>query len=89
MSDLTQLVAQRAEIDKQITARKSEAVANVRNHMAALGVSLSDLAEEPRAKRPAKYRHPETGATWSGVGLKPKWLTQALAEGRTLEQLKA
>ena len=31
-----------------------------------------------------KYRNPATGDTWSGRGLKPKWLTAALASGRAL-----
>jgi DNA-binding protein H-NS len=32
----------------------------------------------------AKYRNPATGDTWSGRGLKPKWLVAALAGGKTL-----
>lgn len=34
-----------------------------------------------------KFRHPLTGDSWTGRGLKPKWLTAALASGMTLEQL--
>ena len=33
----------------------------------------------------AKYRDPETGESWSGRGLKPKWLVQALEDGKTLD----
>lgn len=32
----------------------------------------------------AKYRNPATGDTWSGRGLKPRWLVAALASGKTL-----
>lgn len=32
----------------------------------------------------AKYRDPETGQTWSGRGLKPRWLVAALDGGKTL-----
>jgi DNA-binding protein H-NS len=32
----------------------------------------------------AKYRNPATGDTWSGRGLKPKWLVAAMATGKTL-----
>ncbi len=32
----------------------------------------------------AKYRNPATGDTWSGRGLKPKWLAAAIASGKTL-----
>ncbi|MEX3629732.1 MAG: H-NS histone family protein [Burkholderia sp.] len=34
----------------------------------------------PRGRRSspaAKYRHPDTGATWSGRGRQPKWIAQA------------
>jgi DNA-binding protein H-NS len=37
-----------------------------------------------KPKLPPKFRNPETGDTWTGRGLKPKWLEQALAEGRLL-----
>jgi DNA-binding protein H-NS len=33
----------------------------------------------------ARYRNQATGETWSGRGLKPRWLTQALEAGRKLE----
>lgn len=35
------------------------------------------------AKRsvPVKYRHPETGESWTGRGKAPRWLTSAEAEG--------
>lgn len=35
-----------------------------------------------------KYRDAETGNTWSGRGLKPKWVQAALAAGKTLDDLK-
>ena len=36
------------------------------------------------AKVPPKYRDPASGQTWSGRGLHPKWLKQALAGGAQL-----
>ena len=33
----------------------------------------------------AKYRHPETGQTWSGRGILPKWMTEEIAKGRKRE----
>ncbi len=35
-------------------------------------------------KVPAKYRGPK-GVTWSGRGLKPRWLTAELKKGKKLE----
>ena len=36
------------------------------------------------AKVAPKYRDADTGNTWSGRGLHPKWLKQALAGGAKL-----
>ena len=38
-----------------------------------------------RAAVAPKYRDPETGATWAGRGLKPRWLTAAMKSGKSLE----
>ncbi len=40
--------------------------------------------QETAAKRPvpAKYRHPETGDTWTGRGKPPRWIASAEAEGK-------
>lgn len=52
------------------------------------------VAVEPQepsesARRPVapKYRNPETGDTWTGRGLKPKWVEAALAAGKSLDDL--
>ena len=34
----------------------------------------------------AMYRNPADGSTWSGRGLKPKWLLAALEAGRTQDE---
>jgi len=36
----------------------------------------------------AKYRHPESGQTWTGRGIPPKWLAAELAQGRTREEFR-
>jgi DNA-binding protein H-NS len=36
-----------------------------------------------RSKVAAKYRHPDSGATWSGRGLPPKWLTDEIVAGKS------
>ena len=96
MASLQELLAQKAEIDRQISdARRTErndAVAKVRALMAEHGLTAADLiakAPGPRAstsgrKVAAKYRDPATGDAWSGRGLQPKWLKAALASGRSL-----
>ena len=36
-----------------------------------------------RSKVAAKYRHPDSGATWSGRGLPPKWLADEIVAGKS------
>lgn len=99
MPSLQELLAQKADIDRQIAdARRQErtdAIAKVRALMAEQGLTAADLvAKAPAAGRAsgtsgrkvaAKYRDPETGQTWTGRGLKPKWLAHALENGKTLQ----
>jgi DNA-binding protein H-NS len=41
----------------------------------------------PRGKVEAKYRNPENPEqTWAGRGLKPRWLSNALKGGSSLEE---
>ncbi len=99
MPTLHELLAQKAELEKQIVDAQREeraaAIAQIRALMSQYGLTLADIgarssAPPPKrsagggAKVPPKYRDPATGATWSGRGLKPKWLEAALAEGRSL-----
>jgi len=42
----------------------------------------------PAAKRtvPAKYKDPQSGATWSGRGKAPRWIRDAETEGKSRDQ---
>ena len=97
---LTDLLAQKAELEKQIAetqrSERAEAVAQVRELMAQYGLTLADIGSrsgaaarpassaKPKAKVAAKYRDAASGQTWSGRGLQPNWLKAALASGRKL-----
>jgi DNA-binding protein H-NS len=35
-----------------------------------------------------KFRHPRTGATWAGRGLKPRWLVAEMKRGKAMDQFK-
>lgn len=39
-----------------------------------------------RLVRQPMYRDPETGETWTGIGLRPAWIKRKLAAGRTLAE---
>lgn len=57
------------------------------------GASAKRRGAAPAKKSPPRaavaYRCPDTGMTWSGRGLKPAWLRAALAQGKTLDSLRA
>ena len=95
MPSLQELLERKAALERQIVDAQKEsrvaAIAQVRALMNEYGLTAADLAAPaqkrsasagPRAKVAAKYRHPGTGATWSGRGLKPKWLAEELANGK-------
>ena len=93
---IQELLAQKAALEKQIAEAqrnaRADAINKVRTLMAEYGLTAADLAGRapaaPKAegakKVAAKYRDPATGQTWTGRGLKPKWLTAALASGKQL-----
>jgi DNA-binding protein H-NS len=96
MSSLSELLAQKAAIEKQIAdaqrEEKAGAIAQVKALMAEHGLTLADLSSRGAAapkraggsKVAAKYRNAATGETWTGRGLQPNWLKSALASGRTI-----
>ncbi len=47
--------------------------------------SRSDASGEKRVV-PAKYRHPESGETWTGRGKAPRWITSAEAQGKKRDE---
>lgn len=49
----------------------------------------AEAAAQRRAnggKPVALYRNPADGASWSGRGLKPRWLVEAIEAGRTQDE---
>jgi DNA-binding protein H-NS len=94
MTSVSELLAQKAAIEQKIAeaqrAERAEAIAKVRLLMSEYGLTVADLSAKPAApkrtgtKVAPKYRDVATGDTWSGRGLQPKWLKQALATGKKL-----
>jgi DNA-binding protein H-NS len=97
MESIQELLAQKAALEKKIAeaqrTAKADAIAKVKALMAEYGLTAADLAGKapgaPKAdgtkKVAAKYRDPATGQSWTGRGLKPKWLQAALASGKSLD----
>ena len=95
MAKLTDLLAQRATLEKQIAdaqrAERSGAMAQIKALMAEHGLTVADLnsrAGKPKpvggSKVAAKYVNKSTGDTWSGRGLQPRWLKAALSSGKKI-----
>ncbi len=95
---LADLLKQKADLERQIASAQAEsrakAIADVRALMAEYGLTVVDLAGVQRkvARAAAVTRSPvaakykdDQGNSWSGRGLKPKWLTAALAAGKKIE----
>lgn len=99
---LGELLAQRAALEKQIADaqrnQRADAIFQIKTLMSEYGLTLADIgakstsvpkpapAKKVKAKVAAKYRNSATGETWTGRGLKPKWLAAAIAGGRTLQE---
>ncbi len=73
--------------------QREEARALLEKQAREMGFKLEELAV-PASRRkgrasPARYRHPENPTlTWTGRGRRPNWITAALEEGRTLEDMQ-
>jgi len=91
-ADLRAVIGRADELlKKHDTERKDKAMAEARATLAAVGLTLKDLARKAPAKPKGPiyhsgrtYQHPTNKAlTWPGKGKKPAWLTTLEAEGKT------
>ncbi len=97
MDDLAALI-ERANVTherrraERRAALKREFEAKLNTEGFTLNEVLGDTAKpsgKPKRKiMPPKYAHPDNPKlTWSGLGRKPAWLQELLAEGRNLNEL--
>jgi DNA-binding protein H-NS len=94
MPTLSELIAERQALDQKIALMQSQeragAIAQVQQLMSEYGLTAVDLAGKQAPKKSTgskvepKYRNQATGESWSGRGLKPRWLSAALAAGKSL-----
>lgn len=77
------------EIEKRTRQERDEALRKIRSIAEEAGLSLAELTgaqKGKKAKAPVKYRDPNNQEnTWAGRGRKPRWLDEALARGKKLE----
>jgi DNA-binding protein H-NS len=87
-----------AEAERMREQEIADAIADIKRKVDLYGLTAADLGfarggpgnsrakSVKPAKSPVKYRGPN-GETWSGGrGRKPRWVTDALKEGRRLEE---
>ena len=94
----------RTQIDRAIssyeTRRRKEAMAALERTAREMGFNLSELTGAGgRGRRGGsasagegqpKYAHPEDpNQTWSGRGRRPRWVTEQIGAGKSLEDLLA
>lgn len=88
MTSYKELLQQRESLEREIEAARQrengEAVAKARALIHEFGLTVDDVFGRKRgaaaqkdtgAKVAAKYRDPASGATWTGRGKPPKWIS--------------
>ena len=96
-TSLSDLIAQKEALERQIrdarSSLRADAIAQVQRLMSEHGLTPADLITTAKgrpgmktgSKVAAKFRDPTTGSTWTGRGLKPRWLTAAIESGRSTD----
>ena len=95
---LNELIAFKKEIENAIKILQDDMIKQFREKALANGIELEFLAgkltkssieEATPNKLPPKYKNPnDESQTWCGKGKKPKWITELLATGKQLDDLK-
>jgi DNA-binding protein H-NS len=99
LTEIQNQISQLQMQEKKIrAAHLATVISDMNQKIAAYGLTPADLkfksdapkAETPKATKKAvvKYRD-GSGNTWSGRGLKPKWLATAIANGAQLTEFEA
>jgi DNA-binding protein H-NS len=87
--DLAELKGLLFDIEQEIKRRardeRDRARARIHALAADAGIPLAALV----SNRAPRYRNPaDSGQTWTGRGRKPRWIAEALASGRSLDDFK-
>lgn len=83
------------EMELRTKEERQKLVQEFRDKAKSLGISLEELMSgskgKPRAtgKVAAKYAHPaDPSLTWTGRGKKPRWVSEWLDSGKSIDDLK-
>lgn len=91
----SELVKLQKDVGKALASRdeqkRKDALEAARAEAKKHGFNLQDLVgpakgSKPKSALPPKYRHPENPeVTWSGRGRQPRWIKEALEQGKSLD----
>jgi DNA-binding protein H-NS len=84
---IEKLVKLQSDVEETLAQKVTEERRSLQQELTKLGGYTGGKKARggPRGAVAPKYRHPETGETWAGRGLKPRWLTAALKSGKSVE----
>ena len=92
---LEELTSLKKEVETAIKSFNARTLAHAREELEktakSMGYTLDEIFEmrKPRVKVDPKYCKPDKPEqTWTGRGIKPKWVEYALESGKTLEDLR-
>jgi DNA-binding protein H-NS len=89
---IEELQALGRDIETEIVSRREtereRVLEQMRELASSVGMTLEDIVKQQKGGVQAKYRHPEKPElTWSGRGKRPAWVNEALAAGKSLDDL--
>jgi len=77
------------EIQRRVRDERAQARARIQALAADAGIPLDALVQGDAAPGTPRYRDPaDSGQTWTGRGRQPRWIAEALASGRSLDEFK-
>jgi DNA-binding protein H-NS len=84
---IEKLVKLKSDVEAALAQKVSDQRHSLQQELSKLGGYTGGKKARggPRGAVAPKYRDPETGETWAGRGLKPRWLTAAIKSGKSLE----
>ena len=84
---IEKLIKLKSDVEAMLDQKVSEQRHSLQQELSKLGGYTGSRKARggPRGSVAPKYRNPETGETWAGRGLKPRWLTAAIKSGKSLE----
>ena len=89
---IAQLEAEAKELTAKKDALRAEVLTELKSDIATFGFTAADLFDTPKATKSKSTKEPKyqdaNGNTWAGVGKRPKWLTEAIATGKSQEDFK-